>query len=451
MTLGIVQRLVLAALVVPATQQPGRVDVVKPEHQARASAEPCAMSAPARVKAPYTSASPQGTWSAHVLETDVLVVPYDQAHACIRLQRRGGAVRYVALRDFRTLRLEWLDERQLRLLTDVGHAATVTQVLDVDALTWIYARTEYYWDSRPPSVEAVLRVAPSRVPELAYVGEIRSWAGSVNASYQSLRVTVESYDSVEAAEEGWRRSGMRPAMPTRRETIDGRLLTWWSDNILLARAGRHVVNIVASESDAMPLVTKTFQYLAPQLEALAPQARPPTSDEFPVVTGDGYAGAIVPASSPWHQFFKNGLQHLITGRPVQSGSGFAPWTPSAEDIVLIERDLAEFVRTAADDPARVRAMVPDDARVATTSQLPWLRSNLRALTRQYFGAMVGTSRIVLVHGFQGQPISRWRTEVIIIMDGGCGNVWFEVNLTERRVMRIACGGMATPAPLTREE
>jgi hypothetical protein len=379
-----------------------------------------------------------------VQESDVLVVPYDQAHACIRLQRRDGVVRYVTLRAFRTLRLDWLDERQLRFVTDVGHAASVTQVLDVETLAWGNARTDYYFDSRAPSVEAVLRGAPSRVPGLMLDGEIQSWATDVSASYRSLGVTVESFGSVAEAEEGWRRSEMRPARPTRRETIGGRRLTWWGDGVLLVRAGRYVINIVASPPEGVPLVMKTFEYLAPQLEALSPPVRAATGDAFQIVKGDGYEGAIVPASSPWHLFYRNGLQFLTTGRPILTGAGYAPWTPTPEDIVLIERDLTEFVQTAAADPRRVIAMAPDEARLATTSQLPWLRANLRTLTRQYYGAIVGTSRIVLVHGFVAQPTTQWRMEAIIIMDGGCGNVWFEVNLSERRVMRIACGALAEP-------
>jgi len=100
----------------------------------------------------------------------------------------------------------------------------------------------------------------------------------------------------------------------------------------------------------------------------------------------------------------------------------------------------------------VAELIPEPSRPRTLSQVPWLLTNLRTLTRQYYGVRIGANRHVLVHGFQVHDSSaRWRSESVIIMDFGCGNVWFDFNLGERRVVRFECGGLATPAALGREE
>ena len=147
-----------------SAQTPTREEpVVRPSHQARLSREPCGMAVQTPVKTAYAVASPGGTWSAFVQETDASREPYDQARACIRLQRRDGPARYLTIGDFRTLRVEWLDDRRLHLATDVGAGARVSQLLDVDTQRWIHARTEYFTEPAPPSVEAVLRSVPSHV------------------------------------------------------------------------------------------------------------------------------------------------------------------------------------------------------------------------------------------------------------------------------------------------
>jgi hypothetical protein len=63
------------------------------------------------------------------------------------IQLRGPAIKThgVSLNDFRTLRVQWVNDRILHIFTDVGHVAGVHQLLDVEELAWIYARAEYYY------------------------------------------------------------------------------------------------------------------------------------------------------------------------------------------------------------------------------------------------------------------------------------------------------------------
>jgi hypothetical protein len=64
------------------------------------------------------------------------------------------------------------------------------------------------------------------------------------------------------------------------------------------------------------------------------------------------------------------------------------------------------------------------------------------LKRQYYGIHTGTWRYVLVHAFRDYPDRKWRSEVIMVMDGGCGNAWFRFDVESRRVVSISCAGSA---------
>ena len=167
------------------------------------------------------------------------------------------------------------------------------------------------------------------------------------------------------------------------------------------------------------------------------------TERFPVVSGDTYEGAIIPASSPWHGFFKTGLT-VLTGRRAD-GAGLAAWTPAADDVAAAERHVTTLVELAAREPATVASLVHEGMRRGTTQQLPWLAANVRSLKRQYYGIVDGSAKRLLIHGFQPRD-DRWRSESLMILDGGCGNVWFDVSLSRNRIAQFVCGGLASPSP-----
>lgn len=122
-----------------------RYDIVAPTHQARLTPQ-CAIDASLKQLPAKMNTSPTGRWTVVVEQTDPVTVPYDRARACIRMSTATRDFRNVAIGDFRTLRLVWVNERLLYVFTDVGHAAGVGQLLDVEDARWIYAKTEYYPD-----------------------------------------------------------------------------------------------------------------------------------------------------------------------------------------------------------------------------------------------------------------------------------------------------------------
>ena len=96
-----------------------------------------------KTKPELTIASPSHKWSATVLETDGGAVPYSDARACIQLRQDKQTRATVALGAFRTLGVQWINDRLLYVWTDVGHIAIVGQLLDVDEMKWLYAQTQF--------------------------------------------------------------------------------------------------------------------------------------------------------------------------------------------------------------------------------------------------------------------------------------------------------------------
>ena len=254
-----------------------RYDEVRPEHRARATREPCALPTDLRTKSIYVLRSPRGSWTATVHETDPVVVPYDRARACIQLRHENGNVRGVTVGGFRTLRLEWINDKLLYLSTDVGHIAAVGQLLDVEDVAWIYARTEYEVRSYAPSVDALLRSIPASVPGLS-LALMQRWDRSVTALYDPpgdsansvrarlMQIRVESYDTEEEAEAGRRQSvNLISVWPTRSDTVGGIARQWWDERQVMARVGRHVVTVSSLRDSAVALVPRVFDVLAAEL------------------------------------------------------------------------------------------------------------------------------------------------------------------------------------------
>jgi hypothetical protein len=157
----------------------------------------------------------------------------------------------------------------------------------------------------------------------------------------------------------------------------------------------------------------------------------PAQEDFPIVRGTGYEGAIVPASSPWHTFHRLGLPPGATSSEA--------WTPSPADIATLESALAALLTAGAPDrsPSPVADIAPG------IMGLPWLRQNVQTLKRQYFGIHLGTTRHILVRAFPERSVGNtWRSEVTIFTDGGCGNVWFDFQVESRRIVRVKCAGTA---------
>ena len=144
-------RLVLAAIItlaaVAAPLAQIRYDAVSPAHLAKASSVPCALDKTLKTLSQQVLASPMGTWTAVIEQTDPVSVPYDQAKGCIKLSTsQSNRTISVTIGAFRTLQLTWINERLLYVFTDVGHVAGVGQLLDVEEAKWIYAKTELYTD-----------------------------------------------------------------------------------------------------------------------------------------------------------------------------------------------------------------------------------------------------------------------------------------------------------------
>jgi len=158
--------------------------------------------------------------------------------------------------------------------------------------------------------------------------------------------------------------------------------------------------------------------------AQTPPTQTDAPDDFILVRGTGYEGAVVRADSASYRT-SSGVRPWIE-------LGGAPWTPAATDIALAERVLTEFIDAApSDTPSKL-------------SPLTEMAATLRTLKRQYFGFTSGTSRGVWVHVFPVAPgdaaADQWQRQVVVMTGGRCSNSWWLVDLDAMRLLRWACGG-----------
>ena len=89
--------------------------------------------------------SPTGIWRAEIVQSDTGVIPYDKTKAAIVIKKYDGKKRYVKCERFRTIKVQWINDRLVYLLCDIGHVAGVGQIFDVETNKWIYQQGETYY------------------------------------------------------------------------------------------------------------------------------------------------------------------------------------------------------------------------------------------------------------------------------------------------------------------
>ena len=68
-----------------------------------------------KLQNPQTFLSPNKRYSARMQKTDGSVVPCDQAKAALEFTRFDGPKRYLLIEDFRTIKLNWINDRLAHL------------------------------------------------------------------------------------------------------------------------------------------------------------------------------------------------------------------------------------------------------------------------------------------------------------------------------------------------
>jgi hypothetical protein len=170
--------------------------------------------------------------------------------------------------------------------------------------------------------------------------------------------------------------------------------------------------------------------LAPEADRARPPelAQAPLANAFVVVAGNGYEGAIIPATSRWHESYRMGLS-----RPA-----LPAWTPGMPDIAIAEQHLATFFKLALSDPTKAATLALGNPQHVIEHLPRVLKTS--PLTRHYYGVTLDGTKQLLVHAFTGGG-DRWRTEPMVMFDNGCGDLWLEVNPSSG-VRRFSCGGFA---------
>jgi hypothetical protein len=142
---------VVLYLILPATgatqgdAPPLRYEALEPSFQTTVATRDCAFPAGVPIVGPETVDSPHGTGRACVTKTDGSVVPYEQAEAHISVTTELGQPVFLLVRDFRLLRVQWINERLLYLDRNMGRVAGIDEIFDVLERRWLFQAWVQYF------------------------------------------------------------------------------------------------------------------------------------------------------------------------------------------------------------------------------------------------------------------------------------------------------------------
>ena len=157
------------------------------------------------------------------------------------------------------------------------------------------------------------------------------------------------------------------------------------------------------------------------------------NEDFVMVRGDLYEGAIIPAGSSWHRLVWDdpairGL-HAVTGA----------WTPTAKQIEEAERALqasvAGLVRQAASNENS-----PDTRQLLVMGDVRQLAASLPRLRRQYIGIISASKQVILIHGVFDVS-DRWKSEARLVHGAGCQQFWADFDTQGQKITTIRCGSL----------
>jgi hypothetical protein len=87
---------------------------------------------------PVTVISPNRIWTAIVNRTDGVKVPYDQSLGRIQVIGEGQPTTMIAVHGFRTVTVNWINDRLLHINLGLGRIAWTEAIYDLQAHRWIY-------------------------------------------------------------------------------------------------------------------------------------------------------------------------------------------------------------------------------------------------------------------------------------------------------------------------
>ena len=76
-----------------------------------------------------------------LIRTNGTKVPYGESLGNIIINLEDGRVRYVQLKQFRDVQMNWINDRLLYINCNIGHIASVDAILDVEDNKWIYRKS----------------------------------------------------------------------------------------------------------------------------------------------------------------------------------------------------------------------------------------------------------------------------------------------------------------------
>jgi hypothetical protein len=145
-------------------------------------------------------------------------------------------------------------------------------------------------------------------------------------------------------------------------------------------------------------------------------------ERFEIVSGRGYEGAIIPAPLVPDWYKEAGVT--------------STWTPTGSDVALTEARMVSYLELGAKD----LSLVSPRPGVVYIDELRGLVGRLPSYKRQYIGLAYGDRRRILVNGIPDMPRFKWREQVVMVVDGGCGFWHVDFDMQDKHVVRFWCQG-----------
>ncbi len=168
-------------------------------------------------------------------------------------------------------------------------------------------------------------------------------------------------------------------------------------------------------------------------------AAPIRADEFVATTAGGISGAIVPAEilRRWRDMQRD---HDIRNMLGIAAEEF--WTPSAEDVQLIEKRLTPLLELGEKDPSILNER-PSRARDKLLSeQIREIRVHYGDYRRQYLGFVIRGERYIYINSFCGGHDDDYTHRYIMVFDGGRCAWQALYSISKERLVLFAVNGEA---------
>lgn len=167
--------------------------------------------------------------------------------------------------------------------------------------------------------------------------------------------------------------------------------------------------------------------------------------DFPTTKSHDIEGAIIPAETvrEWSESIRRGRGAPHGIQNIFGVEAESSWTPSAQDVELVETRLKEVLQDALQNPAKLNKYAKTTAsRKYLSQQITQILSHYGKYRRQYIGLIIDGNRHVYINSFRSDEGIDFTKQFIAVSDGGFWYWQILYSLDDSRFHQLAINGEA---------